>query len=75
MIAYRIEQESTKTKLITSDILDVFNAIEKVTDGTPVLITTKELSVTEYENEVKLLAVLNISMKTIPNGPKEPSKR
>ena len=69
MIAYRIEQPSTKTNIITSDILDVFNIIEKVTDGTPVMITTKELSVAEYENEVKFIATMNLSMQPIPlNG-------
>jgi len=31
-----------------------------------VKITTKELSVNEYEDEAKLLAVLNMSMKEIP---------
>ena len=46
--------------------MDVFNVIEKVTDGTPVKITTKELTVAEYEKEVKLLAVMNLSMKEIP---------
>ena len=64
MIAYVIEQLSTKTKFITSDILDVWTAIEKVTDGTPVLITTKELSVTEFKEQVELFAVLNLSIKT-----------
>lgn len=66
MIAYKIEQPSTKTKFMTSDILDVFGVIEKVSDGTPVLITTKELTVAEYEEEVKLLSILNLSMKQIP---------
>jgi hypothetical protein len=66
MIAYRIEQESTRTNIITSDIFDVWDAIEKVTDGTPVKITTKELSVNEYEDEARLLATLNMSMKEIP---------
>lgn len=67
MIAYKIEQLSTKTRIITSDILDVFNAIEKVTDGTPVMITTKELSVAEFNEEASLLAILNMSMNPIPN--------
>lgn len=62
MVAYIVEQESTKTRFITSDIIDVFNTIEKVTDGSPVLITTKELSVPEFEEKVKFFAVLNISM-------------
>lgn len=66
MIAYLIEQVSTKTKFITSDILDVFNAVEKVTDGTPVQITTKELSVAEYEDEVRMLAALKMTIKPIP---------
>lgn len=66
MIAYLIEQVSTKTKFITSDILDVFNAVEKVTDGTPVQITTKELSVAEYESEVRMLAALKMTIKLIP---------
>lgn len=64
MVAYQVEQASTKTKFITSDILDVWTAIEKVTDGTPVQITTKELSVTEFNQQVELLAVLNLSIKT-----------
>lgn len=66
MIAYLIEQASTKTKFITSDILDVFNTVEKVTDGTPVQITTKELSVAEYESEVRMLAALKMTIKPIP---------
>lgn len=66
MLAYRIEQESTKTKIITSDILDVFNVVEKVTDGTPVMITTKEMSVEQFNTEARFLAALNLSMKEIP---------
>ena len=60
MIAYKIEQPSTKTQFMTSDILDVFGVIEKVSDGTPVQITTKELTVKEYEDEVKLLSTTTV---------------
>jgi hypothetical protein len=59
MIAYKIEQKSTKTIYLTSDLLDVFDTIGMVSDGTPVLITTKELTVAEFENEVKIIAVNN----------------
>ena len=59
MIAYKIEQQSTKTIYLTSDLLDVFDTIGTVSDGTPVLITTKELTVAEFENEVKIIAVNN----------------
>ncbi|MEI7504854.1 MAG: hypothetical protein WCJ61_16385 [Paludibacter sp.] len=59
MIAYKIEHQSTKTIYLTSDLLDVFDTIGKVSDGTPVLITTKELTVAEFENEVKIIAVTN----------------
>lgn len=59
MIAYKIEQASTNTNYITSDLLDVFDKIGTVTDGTPVLITTKELTVAEFENEVKMIAINN----------------
>ena len=60
MIAYKIEQITTKTSFMTSDMMDVFEAIEKVTDGTPILITTKELTVLEFEKEVKELQALNL---------------
>ena len=63
MIAYIIEQLSTKTHFITSDLLDVFDAIGKVTDGTPILITTKELTVGEFEKETKYIQALNMSIK------------
>lgn len=63
MIAYIIEQLSTKTNFITSDFLDVLDAIGKVTDGTPVLITTKELTVAEFEKETKYIQTLNMSIK------------
>jgi hypothetical protein len=59
MIAYKIEQNSTGTIYLTSDLMDVFDTIGAVTDGTPVLITAKELTVAEFENEVKLIAINN----------------
>ena len=62
MIAYKIEQNSTGTIYLTSDLMDVFDTIGAVTDGTPVLITTKELTVTEFENEVKRIAISNQTM-------------
>lgn len=65
MIAYIIEQMSTKTHFVTSDLLDVFDAIGKVTDHTPILITTKELTVAEFEKELKYIQALNMSI-TIP---------
>lgn len=66
MIAYIIEQATTKKHFITSDLMDVFEAIEKVTDGTPILITTKELTVAEFEKEIKYIQALNMSIK-LPN--------
>lgn len=63
MIAYIIKQESTKTLFVTSDLIDVFDAIGKVTDHTPVLITTKELTVAEFEKEVKYIQALNMTIK------------
>jgi hypothetical protein len=59
MIAYKIEQTSTNSIYLTSDLLDVFNTIGIVSDGTPVLITTKELTVAEFENELKMIAINN----------------
>ena len=59
MIAYKIEQASTNTIYLTSDLLDVFDTIGTVSDGTPVLITTQELTVTEFENELKMIAINN----------------
>ena len=59
MIAYKIEQNSTCTIYLTSDLLDVFDTVGTVSDGTPVLITTKELTVAEFENEVKMIALTN----------------
>ena len=63
MIAYKITQPSTQTAFITSDLLDVFSAIEKETDGTPVMIITKEMTVTEFENEAKMIAALQMTIK------------
>jgi len=59
MIAYKIEQTSTNSIYLTSDLKDVFDTIGKVSDGTPVLITTKELTVSEFENELKMIAINN----------------
>ena len=59
MTAYYIQQNSTNINYLTSDLLDVLETIGTVTDGTPVMISTKELSVTEFENEVKLIAINN----------------
>jgi len=66
MKAYIIKQESTKTHFITSDIIDVLNMIENVSDHTPILITTKVLTVEEFRSELKLIQALNMSLTPPP---------
>lgn len=66
MKAYIIKQESTKTHFITSDIIDVLNMIENVSDHTPILITTKVLTVEEFRSELKLIQVLNMTLTPPP---------
>lgn len=68
MKTFRIQQEITRTDFITTDFMDVWNALEKSTDGEPLTITPKEMTVPEYEKEVKLIAALNLSIKTPWNG-------
>jgi hypothetical protein len=60
MIAYDIQQPSTQTNLIASDLMDVLDVITKVSDGTPVQIITKEMTVSEFEKEVQGKAALQI---------------
>jgi len=68
MKAFIIQQESTRTHYITTDFMDVWNELDKSPDGEPMTITPKEMTVPEYENEVKLIAALNLSIKTPWNG-------
>ena len=55
MIAYKISQPSTQTEFLTSDLFDVFLAIEKETDDIHVMIITKEMTVVEFEDEAKMM--------------------
>lgn len=65
MIAYDIQQPSTQTNLMASDLMDVLDVITKVSDGTPVQIITKEMTVAEFEKEVQRKATLQITIPKV----------
>ena len=44
--------------------MDVWNELDKSKDGEPMTITPKEMTVPEYESEVKMLAALNLTIKS-----------
>ncbi len=61
MKTYRIEHKPTKTNFLTTDFMDVWNELEKVPDGDTVAITVKEMTVAEFNEE----------LKTVNNGSSE----
>jgi hypothetical protein len=57
MKAYIIEQKSSMTKFITSDFMDVWTMVDESEDNEPIIITPREMTVKEFEQEVKLNSI------------------
>ena len=53
MRAYRIEHEPSKTDFLTTDFMDVWNECEILLDGDTLTITVKEMTVAEFNEEIK----------------------
>jgi len=70
MKTYRIKHPPTGTDFLTTDFMDVWAELEKIPDGDEISIKTQEMTVPEYEAEIRKLAVLNLTIKTPWNGDK-----
>ena len=53
MKTYRIQRNESKTDFLTTDFMDIWNVLEKTTDGEDVIITPREMTVSEFNNEIK----------------------
>jgi len=64
MQTYRIQHPPTKTDFLTTDFMDIWNELEKIPDGDEISIKKEEMTVPEFDTEIKKLAVLNLTIKT-----------
>ena len=64
MQTYRIQHPPTHTDFLTTDFMDVWAELEKIPDGYEISIKTQEMTVPEFDTEIKKLAVLNLTIKT-----------
>lgn len=56
MKTYNIQRPEAKTNFLTTDFMDVWNELENTPDAHAVSITVKEMTVAEFNEELKLIA-------------------
>lgn len=64
METYRLEHKDSKTDVLTTDFLDVWNELAKIPDGDTLKITKKEMTRSELEDTLKERGIMNLSINT-----------
>lgn len=49
---------------MTTDLIDVLDELEKIPDGGTISITKEEMTLPEFESEIKKRGILNMTIKT-----------
>ena len=64
MKTYRIQHEDSKTDVLTTDFMDIWNELENIPDGDILQITKEEMTSAQFEATLKERAFLNLSIRT-----------
>lgn len=64
MKTYRLQHEDSKTDVLTTDFMDIWNELELIPDGETLQITKAEMTSAEFETILKERAVLKLSIRT-----------